>query len=549
MLGGTPIRLLTTIVAAMFVAGALFLGSGVSARTIQMSAKSPTLRCSQSDAPLAAAAPGSQAFEALAKTSLTDGCVAYVETSASTSLLDLEFLRGPMTGMAITIGPIVTTSGGVNLVDLALTSSGTLYGIDGSALYTIDPATAHATFVGPLGSSATGLVSGPTGTIYASGANELFTVDTITGAGTTVGTTGFNSAGDVAFSQNGTLFMTASRGSPSDLLVRLNPTSGTGTLVGSTGQCCVWGLAFSYGTLFGATAGGNLLALNTSTGVGTVLAYGGPSANGMAASPATVAPAGSGSATTPKIVIDSDVVAPTGKPLAAPVSLTCAKAACSGSIELTAEVNLQKAGQTASAKPTNAVIGRATYKLAKGMRRRFSLPLTTLGIAMTNEVSQHPVQTMLVVSVKGGAYATRGLVIQTAAAADLLAVVKLVYPESFSLDGSATCSIREQWTSTLARCPFTARLRSALLATIAGFVGHAGAYNVFWGGQNTPGDVLPTYLVTPDRSGGGTVVVDKNGDFDLKVQVTVISQGGRLLIDDIAYCTGGNDVYGQPATC
>ena len=53
----------------------------------------------------------------------------------------------------------------------------------------------------------------------------------------------------------------------------------------------------------------------------------------------------------------------------------------------------------------------------------------------------------------------------------------------------------------------------------------------------------------PDPSGGGRVVVDKNGTYDLMVQVTVISQGGRLLIDDIAYCTGGNDVYGQRGTC
>jgi len=133
------------------------------------------------------------------------------------------------------------------------------------------------------------------------------------------------------------------------------------------------------------------------------------------------------------------------------------------------------------------------------------------------------------------------------AAADLLAVVQLVYPKSFSLSGSATCSLGDP---ALAGCPFTARLRSTLSPIIAGFGRGGGAYNVFWGGQNTPGDVLPTYVVTPDPSGGGRVVVDKNGvDLDLKVQVTVISQGGRLLIDDIAYCTGGNDVYGQRVTC
>lgn len=134
----------------------------------------------------------------------------------------------------------------------------------------------------------------------------------------------------------------------------------------------------------------------------------------------------------------------------------------------------------------------------------------------------------------------------TAAAAELLAVVQLVYPKNYSLTGTATCNSGDP---ALTGCPFTARLHSTLSVIIAGFGGQGGAYLVFWGGQNTPGDVLPTYVVRPDPSGGGTVVVDKNGDYDLKVKVTVISQGGHLLIDDIAYCTGGNDVYGQRVTC
>jgi hypothetical protein len=43
MLGGTPIRLLTTIVVVMFVDAALFLGSVVDARTIAMPAR-PSVR-------------------------------------------------------------------------------------------------------------------------------------------------------------------------------------------------------------------------------------------------------------------------------------------------------------------------------------------------------------------------------------------------------------------------------------------------------------------------------------------------------------------------
>jgi hypothetical protein len=46
-----------------------------------------------------------------------------------------------------------------------------------------------------------------------------------------------------------------------------------------------YGLVSSYGTLFGATDGGDLLTINQSTGVGTVIATGGPSVNGMASPP------------------------------------------------------------------------------------------------------------------------------------------------------------------------------------------------------------------------------------------------------------------------
>ncbi len=80
--------------------------------------------CSVLDGALATASPGTQAFHNLAGQALTHGCVAYVANARTTSL-ELELIRGPNAGTAITIG-----STGVILTDLALTSSGTLYGID-----------------------------------------------------------------------------------------------------------------------------------------------------------------------------------------------------------------------------------------------------------------------------------------------------------------------------------------------------------------------------------------------------------------------------------
>jgi hypothetical protein len=218
---------------------------------------------------------------------LQQGCVAYVVTSSAPSVLDLEFIRGPDVGQVIVIGPVTGTVGGDSLTDIAMSASGTLYGSDYSDLYTINPTTGAATLVGPTGTSdLNGLVVGPTGTIYGSGYidDDLYTIDPTTGAATVVGPTSFSSSGDLAFADNGTLYMTALDG-PTDGLVAVNPSTGAGTLVGAIGHSHVYGLASSYGTLFGATEGGDLLTINPTTGAGTVIATGGPSANGMASPP------------------------------------------------------------------------------------------------------------------------------------------------------------------------------------------------------------------------------------------------------------------------
>ena len=150
---------------------------------------------------------------------LTDGCAAYAEDG--TSNLYLVFLRGPLTGTSVTIGPITTLPGTVSLSDLAVSASGTLYGIDfGSDLYRIDPATGDATDIGPTGYAVNGLVVSPTGTIYASGNDCLITIDPTTGAGTLVGSPQYTSSGDLAFDASGDLYMTAIGTSSGDQLVQ-----------------------------------------------------------------------------------------------------------------------------------------------------------------------------------------------------------------------------------------------------------------------------------------------------------------------------------------
>jgi hypothetical protein len=274
------------VMAGTALAIALVAGSA-GARCIGSPGGNPgnTNQCQKLDGQLTALKPGTQSFDWTAITALQAGCVAYVATSSTPSSLDLEFLRGPNIGTAIVIGSVTTPAGPVTLTDIALTSSGTLYGIDfGSDFYRINPGTGAATEIGAVGSAVNGLVVGPNGVIYASGAGELVRINPMTGTGTVVGTNAFTSSGDLAFTPSGTLFLTAT-GSPNDVLVNVNPHTGAGTEIGSTGEPQVYGLVSSNGTLFGQTSSGSLLKINPGTGASTVLATGGPLANGMTTLP------------------------------------------------------------------------------------------------------------------------------------------------------------------------------------------------------------------------------------------------------------------------
>ncbi|MGO9823248.1 MAG: DUF6923 family protein [Solirubrobacteraceae bacterium] len=194
-----------------------------------------------------------------------------------------EFITSPMLGQAITIGPI-----GADLYDIALAPSGQLYGIDGlSNLYTINQDTGAATKVGPVGYPLVGLVVSSGGTIYGAGSNQLVVINPATGSGTPVGSgIGFTASGDLAFDASGNLYMTASDTSSTDLLVSLNTTTGVGTAVGAIGDPNVYGLGYSSGTLYGTDYQGNLLTIDPATGAGTIIATGGPKAQGMATNPA-----------------------------------------------------------------------------------------------------------------------------------------------------------------------------------------------------------------------------------------------------------------------
>ena len=210
---------------------------------------------------------------------MSEGCAAY--SADDVSSLYLTFVRGSRVGESVHIGPVITSQGSIALTDIALSPSGALWGIDDtSAFYRIDPVSAAATYIGRVGTVVNGLVVGSDRTIYASGFQSLYTINPATGAGTRVGgNTGFGSEGDLAFSSNGVLYMSAT----GNALVRLNTRNGVGTEIGEIGYSNVYGLGFIFDTLYGETSNSELITIDPATGKGTlVVSNDGVASNGMA---------------------------------------------------------------------------------------------------------------------------------------------------------------------------------------------------------------------------------------------------------------------------
>lgn len=159
-------------------------------------------------------------------------------------------------------------------------TSGNLYGVTGTGRFaSINTTNGSATVLGNTGAFVNGLTFDSAGTLFASGNNALFTLNLGTGGASFVGGTGFTSSGDLAFDSSGNLYMSAIGGG-SDRLVSLNPATGAGSLIGSIGFPLVYGLNYQNSTLYGFTSNGQTIGINTSTGLGTLLAFNGIRTNG-----------------------------------------------------------------------------------------------------------------------------------------------------------------------------------------------------------------------------------------------------------------------------
>ena len=90
----------------------------------------------------------------------------------------------------------------VTMTDIAFNSQGELYGVDselfGGDLYRIDPLTAAATDIGPLGCSVNALVFGPDGTLFGAERRPVHDRHKHSGCNWSQ-LSGYSSAGDLAF--------------------------------------------------------------------------------------------------------------------------------------------------------------------------------------------------------------------------------------------------------------------------------------------------------------------------------------------------------------
>ena len=214
--------------------------------------------------------------------------------------------------------------------DVAATSSsalGTLYGVNQfGELYSIDPLTAAATFIGPGHPATENEFDNNTGTLYSEGSDgdtqlctidpstggvlgcvnhafgalnglefvgttlygtfitfggapsALVTVDASTGALTTVGPTGLGPITGLAYDAAAGVMYGSTRGvsGPADL-VTVNLATGATTVVGSMGITRLGSIELFAGTMYAATSQfsatpGALYTVNTSTGAATLVA-------------------------------------------------------------------------------------------------------------------------------------------------------------------------------------------------------------------------------------------------------------------------------------
>jgi len=157
----------------------------------------------------------------------------------------------------------------VSIFDIAITSNGLMYAVDGSHLYYVNASTGILSLLPTTGIGAFGDINGlaalSDGTIVISG-NGVALYNVATQSITTLLAPGtYQSSGDIIALPDGYLYMAATSRS-NDVLIQINPTTGATVEMGSLGHTGVYGLGYAYGTLYGFDSSGMVFSINPSTG-------------------------------------------------------------------------------------------------------------------------------------------------------------------------------------------------------------------------------------------------------------------------------------------
>ncbi|SFP90231.1 beta strand repeat-containing protein, partial [Pseudomonas borbori] len=181
----------------------------------------------------------------------------YSDNSGNIGILD------PTTGTRTLIG-----NAGQTFTDIALDSSGNLFGATFGSLYSIDPTTGSATLIGSIGAGPiNALVTSPDGRLFAANTSGgVYELSTATGTATSVGSFDHGSSGDLLFTDN-SLYLSTSNGT----IEKLDLASGTVTTVMTGLPSTLYNLAQTdVGTIYGSTSDGNLYLIDLVAGTATV---------------------------------------------------------------------------------------------------------------------------------------------------------------------------------------------------------------------------------------------------------------------------------------
>ena len=161
----------------------------------------------------------------------------------------------------------------VSVRDIAITTNGLMYAVDGANLYYVNAATGVLTKLPTQGISTFGNINGLTalsdGDLVISGDGIVIyniasqTLTTLLAPG------GYQSSGDIIALPDGNLYMAASTNG-NDHLIRINPTTGATFDLGSLGHEAVYGLGYADGVFYGFASNGQVFNITTtSTSVST----------------------------------------------------------------------------------------------------------------------------------------------------------------------------------------------------------------------------------------------------------------------------------------